>query len=105
MTTRTLSFAPALLLALNAGATCEPPPVSARPGIPNGATATETAMISAQQQVAGYVSLIESYLDCRADRLPTLIHDGYVQRAETVAAAFNAELGKYRIREGELAQH
>ncbi|MEM1154280.1 MAG: hypothetical protein AAGI44_09070 [Pseudomonadota bacterium] len=107
MTARTFGLAAvfSLFLALNASADCEVPTVGAKPVIPNGASASPEVMFAAQEQVADYVDLIESYLECRANRLPTLIHDGYVRLAETAAAEYNTELGKFRSKETELARN
>ncbi|MEM8561127.1 MAG: hypothetical protein AAGF57_02780 [Pseudomonadota bacterium] len=107
MGTRRYAFTAALVafLSFNTStyASCQVPGVSAKPVIPNGASASPEAMLAAQEEVAGYVDLIESYLECRANRLPSLIHDGYVRLAEAAAAEYNTELGKFRLRETELA--
>lgn len=103
MKARELLSIPALLLALQANAACEPPPVSAMPAVPDGDTATAETMFAAQEQVETYVATIETYLDCRGYRLSVMVHDGLVLRARKIADDYNRELRKFRVKQSEIA--
>ncbi len=103
MISKPLLSIPALLLALQVHATCEPPGPGTVPVIPEGSEATAEQMLAAQEQVEAYVASIQEYLDCRTGRLPYSVHNGLVNRAESLADDYNTELGRYRSKQSEIA--
>lgn len=86
---------------------CENPSMVA---VPDGAVATLDEMVAAQNGVREYMAAMEDYLACLNEELEsggdeapaefkTLMvtrHNNAVTEMETIAAAFNEQLGAYR---------
>lgn len=86
---------------------CENPPMVA---IPDGAAASLDEMVAAQNGVREYMATMEDYLTCLNEELEAggeeapaefkslmvTRHNSAVAEMETVAAAFNEQLGAYR---------
>ena len=96
---------PTLSLSLQAGAACIAPRPSEMPVVPDGSTASEVELHTAQQEVNTYVAAIEQFLECRGDRLPSGVFNGLVMRAEEAADAYNIALGKYMSRQSTVADN
>ena len=62
--------------------------------MPEGRSATAQVMAEAGDRVRGYVRSLESYLDCHRS-LNALQHNFLVEKAESVAQAYNTELARF----------
>ena len=96
---------PTLSLSLQAGAACIAPPPSELPLVPDGSTASEAELRTAQQEVNDYVAAIEQFLDCRGNRLPSGVYNGLVMRAEEAAEDYNVALKEYMDRQSTVADN
>lgn len=83
-------------------ADCIAPLPRAMPAVPDGSTASAAVMARAGDEVRSYVRALEAYLDCR-DSLHPLQHNYLVEKAETLAGAYNEELASFVGREELLA--
>jgi hypothetical protein len=86
---------------------CENPPMVA---VPDGTAATLDEMVTAQNGVREYMAAMEEYLACLNEELEAggeeapaefkslmvTRHNNAVSEMETIAAAFNEQLGAYR---------
>ena len=86
---------------------CENPPMVA---VPDGSEASLDEMVAAQNGVREYMAAMEEYLACLNEELEAggeeapaefkslmvTRHNNAVSEMETVAAAFNEQLGAYR---------
>jgi hypothetical protein len=105
MKLQTLLTVSTLSLSLQAGAACVMPLPSEVPVIPDGSTASQVEMDSAQRRVNAYVAAIEQFLDCRGERLPNVVYNGLVMRAEEVADDYNDALKTYVSRQSTVADN
>lgn len=85
---------PALCLAMNVAAECPTEKPRELPLIPNAAVATEQEMYRAQIEVQEYLAQGESYLECRY--MNRRQHNRFVAQLDSVADAYNRELGEYQ---------
>lgn len=86
----------------NTLAACPAPLPRDVPTIPNGSVASAGVMAEAGKDVRSYVRALEAYLDCR-EYLPLLQHNYLVDKAETLAGAYNSELASFFGRDDMLA--
>lgn len=83
-------------------ADCIAPLPRAMPTIPDGSSASAAVMAQAGEEVRDYVRALEAYLDCRSSLHP-LQHNYLVDKAETLAGAYNDELASFFGRDEMLA--
>ncbi|MEQ8692678.1 MAG: hypothetical protein RIC89_17820, partial [Pseudomonadales bacterium] len=83
-------------------ADCPAPLPRDEPTIPSGSDSSAAEMARAGQDVRRYVRAMETYLDCR-ESLPTLQYNYLVEKAETLADAYNSELASFFGRADMLA--
>ncbi len=83
----------ALALSAQANAECPQTMPAAQPAIPDGASASEEAMLTAQQAVNAYIAEGDAFLACRD--LHPMLHNRLRSKLVKVANAYNRELGTY----------
>ena len=88
-----LLFSAALALAAQAQADCPRTMPAAQPAIPDGASASEATMLSAQEAVNSYLADGDAFLACRD--LHPMLHNRLRARLVQTATAYNRELDTY----------
>ncbi|WP_144244375.1 hypothetical protein [Pseudohaliea rubra] len=88
-----LLFSAALALAAQAQAECPQAMPATQPSIPDGTTANEGTMLSAQAAVNEYIAEGDAFLACR--ELHPMLHNRLRSKLIQVAAAYNRELDSY----------
>jgi len=88
-----LLFSAALALAAQAQAECPEAMPAAQPMIPDGTTAKEDTMLSAQAAVNEYIAKGDAFLACRD--LHPMLHNRLRSKLVEVAVAYNRELDTY----------
>jgi hypothetical protein len=91
-----LLFGAALALAAQARAECPQAMPALQPAIPDGASANEDAMLSAQAAVNAYIAEGDAFLACRD--LHPMLHNRLRSKLVEVATAYNRALNSYRDR-------
>jgi len=88
-----LLFGAALALTAPAGAECPQSMPAEKPVIPNGASASEETMLSAQAAVQAYLAEGDAFLACR--EVHPMLHNRLRSKLVRVADAYNRELDTY----------
>lgn len=99
---RTLMASLFVVASASSLADCIAPLPRTMPAIPDGSSASAEIMVRAGEDVRTYVRSLEAYLECR-NSLNPLQHNYLVDKAETLAAAYNEELANFFGREDMLA--
>ena len=83
----------ALALTAHAHAECPQMMPATQPAIPDGASASEETMLSAQAAVNAYIAEGDAFLACR--ELHPMLHNRLRSKLVQVAADYNRELDTY----------
>ena len=100
---RTLLAIPALCLALNASAGCPVDHPRDMPELPDGLTASSTAMHKAQLAAENYMWQAETYLAC--DLMNRRQHNALLTQLEKFTESYNEELIEYQVRSNMIAEN
>jgi hypothetical protein len=88
-----LLFGAALALTAQAQAECPQTMPAMQPAIPDGASANEATMLSAQAAVNAYIAEGDAFLACRD--LHPMLHNRLRSKLVQVATEYNRELDTY----------
>jgi len=90
---KSLLVGAALALTAQVQAECPQTMPAMQPAIPDGANASEEAMVSAQAAVNAYIAEGDAFLACR--ELHPMLHNRLRSKLVQVATDYNRELGTY----------